>query len=199
MRIVVLTGAGVSAESGLGTFRDKGGLWAKYDPMKLATPEAFADDPTLVHAFYNARRANLLGAEPNAAHHALTRLQTGLAASGGRLSIVTQNVDDLHERAGSQDVLHMHGELLKARCLKCQAVSDWRADLGTATAARPAARRAGYGPMSSGSARCRSICRRSRLCCRRRICSWRSGRPARSIRRPASCMMRGCMACGRAR
>ncbi|MDT7952547.1 MAG: NAD-dependent deacylase [Acetobacteraceae bacterium] len=131
MRIVVLTGAGVSAESGLGTFRDKGGLWAKYDPMKLATPEAFADDPGLVHAFYNARRANLLGAEPNAAHHALTRLQSGLAASGGRLSIVTQNVDDLHERAGSEDVLHMHGELLKARCRACDAVSAWRTDLGT--------------------------------------------------------------------
>ena len=131
MRIVVLTGSGVSAESGLGTFRDKGGLWAKYDPMKLATPEAFAEDTTLVHAFYNARRANLLGAAPNAAHYSLTRLQTRLAASGGRLSIVTQNVDDLHERAGSQDVLHMHGELLKARCLKCQGVSDWRADLGS--------------------------------------------------------------------
>ena len=131
MRIVVLTGAGVSAESGLGTFRDKAGLWAKYDPVKLATPEAFADDPTLVHAFYNARRANLLGATPNAAHHALTRLQTGLTASGGLLSIVTQNVDDLHERAGSQDVLHMHGELLKACCRACEAVNEWHADLGT--------------------------------------------------------------------
>ncbi len=130
MNIVVLTGAGVSAESGLGTFRDKGGLWAKYDPMKLATPEAFAADPAAVYAFYNARRSNLLTAAPNVAHEALTRLQTGLAARGGRLSIVTQNVDDLHERAGSRDVLHMHGELLKARCLSCHAVSEWRADLG---------------------------------------------------------------------
>lgn len=129
MNIVVLTGAGVSAESGLGTFRDKGGLWAKYDPMKLATLEAFAADPAAVYAFYNARRSNLLTAAPNAAHEALTRLQTGLVAGGGRLSIVTQNVDDLHERAGSRDVLHMHGELLKARCLSCHMVSEWRANL----------------------------------------------------------------------
>ena len=117
-------------KAGLARFRDKGGLWAKYDPMKLATPEAFAADPAAVYAFYDARRSNLLTAAPNAAHEALTRLQIGLAAHRGRLSIVTQNVDDLHERAGSQNVLHMHGELLKARCLSCHAVSEWRADLG---------------------------------------------------------------------
>jgi NAD-dependent deacetylase len=127
--VVVLTGAGISAESGLGTFRDKGGLWARYDPMTLATPEAFARDPALVQAFYDARRRNLLDAAPNAAHAALVRLDKELADRGGRLTLVTQNVDDLHERAGSRSVLHMHGELLKARCLACRAVSPWRADI----------------------------------------------------------------------
>lgn len=104
MRILVLTGAGVSAESGLGTFRDKAGegLWAKFDPMKLATPEAFASGPERVHAFYNARRQNLLAAEPNAAHAALAELEAGLARYGHKLALVTQNIDDLHERAGSQ-------------------------------------------------------------------------------------------------
>src|SRR6056297_1370420 len=96
--IFVLTGAGISAESGLGTFRDVGGIWAKFDPMKLATPEAFARDPATVQAFYNARRQNLVAAEPNPAHHALARLEAGLAARGGSLTLVTQNIDDLHER-----------------------------------------------------------------------------------------------------
>ncbi len=102
--------------------------------MKLATPEAFARDPATVQAFYNARRRNLLAAEPNAAHRALARLQAGLAASGGALTLVTQNVDDLHERAGATEVLHMHGELLKARCLACGGVAEWRDDLGDAEA-----------------------------------------------------------------
>ena len=115
MKVFVLTGAGVSAESGLGTFRDKGGLWAARDPAALATPEAFARDPDAVQAFYNARRASVLQAQPNAAHVALARLEAGLAAQGGVLTLVTQNVDDLHERAGSRQVVHMHGELLKAR------------------------------------------------------------------------------------
>jgi len=132
MKIFVLTGAGVSAESGLGTFRDKGeGIWARFDPMQLATPEAFARDPDLVHAFYNARRGNLLGAKPNAAHVALARLDARLAARGAHLDLVTQNIDDLHERAGSRNVLHMHGELLKARCAHCGALRDCRADLAT--------------------------------------------------------------------
>lgn len=130
MRILVLTGAGISAESGLGTFRDKGGIWERFDPMKLATPEAFARDPATVQAFYNARRQNLLAASPNAAHAALARLETGLADRGGELTVVTQNIDDLHERAGSRRVLHMHGELLKARCRNCGAVSPWRQYLG---------------------------------------------------------------------
>ena len=129
--IFVLTGAGVSAESGLGTFRDKSGegIWAKFDPAKFGTPQAFAQDPRSVHAFYNDRRRNLLQAEPNPAHFALARLEKGLARRGGRLTLVTQNIDDLHERAGSKRVLHMHGELLKARCQNCEAVSAWPEDL----------------------------------------------------------------------
>jgi len=131
MNIFVLTGAGVSAESGLGTFRDKAGtgIWARFDPMKLATPEAFARDPVQVHAFYNMRRRNLLQAQPNAAHAALAKLEAGLAERGGRLFLCTQNIDDLHERAGSRQVKHMHGELLKARCANCEAVTPWREDL----------------------------------------------------------------------
>jgi len=131
MNIFVLTGAGVSAESGLGTFRnkDRTGLWARFDPMRLATPEGFARDPNEVHAFYNARRKNLIGAAPNAAHLALARLEAAIAKRGDRLTLVTQNIDDLHERAGSKQVIHMHGELLKARCGACQIVSGWRQDL----------------------------------------------------------------------
>jgi NAD-dependent deacetylase len=122
MNVFVLTGAGISAESGLGTFRDKGGIWSRFDPMKLATPEAFARDPDAVHAFYNLRRSNLRGAEPNAAHQALARLEAGLFGRGDKLFLCTQNIDDLHERTGSREVLHMHGELLKARCVHCGAV-----------------------------------------------------------------------------
>ncbi len=129
MRILVLTGAGVSAESGLGTFRDAGGVWTKHNPLELATPEAFARDPDRVQDFYNQRRRDLLKAQPNAAHRALARLQEALAAMGGRLDLVTQNVDDLHERGGSRDVLHMHGELLKARCTVCGAVHIWTSDI----------------------------------------------------------------------
>lgn len=129
--IFVLTGAGVSAESGLGTFRDKDGqgIWARFDPMKLATPEAFARDPDTVLAFYDLRRRNLLNAQPNAAHRALTRLEQALAGSGGHLTLVTQNIDDLHERAGSRRVIHMHGELLKACCQYCCAVRPWPEDI----------------------------------------------------------------------
>lgn len=115
-RIVILTGAGISAESGLGTFRDKGGLWSQYDLEEVATPQGFAQNPGLVHDFYNARRANMLEAAPNAAHLALARLQ---AEFPGEVLIVTQNVDDLHERAGSGAVLHMHGQLSGALCAAC--------------------------------------------------------------------------------
>jgi NAD-dependent deacetylase len=134
--IFILTGAGISAESGLGTFRDKKGegIWAKFDPMKLATPEAFARDPGTVLAFYDLRRRNLRNAKPNAAHVALARLESALAGRGGVLTLVTQNIDDLHERAGSERVIHMHGELLKARCGACEAVRPWVDDLSVSHA-----------------------------------------------------------------
>ncbi|HSG57383.1 MAG TPA: NAD-dependent deacylase [Paracoccaceae bacterium] len=114
--IVILTGAGISAESGLGTFRDEGGLWSRHRIEDVATPEGFARDPGLVHRFYNARRQQAAAARPNAAHHALARLE---AAYPGRVTIVTQNVDALHEAAGSRDVLHMHGTLAGALCAAC--------------------------------------------------------------------------------
>jgi NAD-dependent deacetylase len=134
--VFVLTGAGISAESGLGTFRDPNGqgIWARFDPMKLATPEAFARGPGAVLAFYGLRRRNLMNAKPNAAHFALARAQAALAASGGSLTLVTQNIDDLHERAGSARVVHMHGELLKVRCGSCSAVRPWLEDLTVAHA-----------------------------------------------------------------
>lgn len=113
--IVILTGAGVSAESGLGTFRDKGGLWDRYDLRQVATPEGFARNPQLVHEFYNARRANALDATPNAAHRALARLQGARAG----ITLVTQNIDDLHERGGARAVVHMHGEITRALCAAC--------------------------------------------------------------------------------
>ena len=146
MNVFVLTGAGISAESGLGTFRDKGGIWARFDAMKLATPEAFARSPAEVHAFYNMRRRNLLGASPNAAHRALARLEVGLADMGGSLFLCTQNIDDLHERAGARQVAHMHGELLKARCLHCEAVMPWQVDIETETACPVCNRTAGLRP-----------------------------------------------------
>ncbi len=115
MKIAVLTGAGVSAESGLGTFRDNDGLWTKYDLNEVATPEGFARNPALVHKFYNARRANCAAAMPNAAHHALAKL----SASAHDVTLITQNVDDLHTRAGSSAVIHMHGKLMQALCASC--------------------------------------------------------------------------------
>ena len=127
-RIVILTGAGISAESGLGTFRDKGGVWTQYDLAEVATPEGFAADPAKVHNFYNMRRANAAQAVPNAAHHALARLE---AAMGDDLRIVTQNVDALHEAAGSTRVWHMHGRLNRARCAACGATWDAPAVMAT--------------------------------------------------------------------
>jgi NAD-dependent deacetylase len=124
--IVILTGAGISAESGLATFRGPDGLWEGHR-VEDATPEAFARDPALVQAFYDARRARLKSVEPNAAHRALARLD---AEWPGELLIVTQNVDDLHERAGAGRVLHMHGELKSAWCLGCDARMRWEGDLG---------------------------------------------------------------------
>jgi len=127
-KIVILTGAGISKESGLSTFRDEDGIWATVKIEDVATPEAFQRDPVGVHEFYNARRQRLAdgGIKPNAAHEALARLERDWPED---VLIVTQNIDDLHERGGSTNVLHMHGELLKARCAACGDVADWRQDL----------------------------------------------------------------------
>lgn len=120
--IVILTGAGVSAESGIDTFRGAGGLWENHRVEDVATPEAFGRDPELVLRFYDMRRATIQHRQPNAAHEALARLDREW---DGKLLIVTQNVDDLHERAGARRVLHMHGEHLKAWCLACDERSPW--------------------------------------------------------------------------
>lgn len=125
-RIVILTGAGVSAESGLGTFRDRDGLWTRYDLAEVATPEGYARNPDLVLDFYNARRRNCGEAEPNPAHRALARL--GRAAED-RVTLVTQNIDDLHERGGSGRVVHMHGELMRALCAACGHRWAWQGDM----------------------------------------------------------------------
>jgi NAD-dependent deacetylase len=124
--IVILTGAGISAESGIDTFRSAGGLWEQHRVEDVATPEAFARDPDLVLRFYDMRRAAIQTKEPNAAHDALARLD---AAWTGELTIVTQNVDDLHERAGAKRLIHMHGEHLNAWCLSCGERPKWRAQL----------------------------------------------------------------------
>jgi NAD-dependent deacetylase len=133
--IVILTGAGVSAESGLDTFRGAEGLWTRYDPYKLATPEAFAEDPDKVHEFYNLRRAAVASAQPNTAHLALADWEARhTAETGGNFLLITQNVDDLHERGGSRRLLHMHGELAKSRCLHCGDIRDGLAELTTSSA-----------------------------------------------------------------
>ncbi|WP_454796276.1 NAD-dependent deacylase [Novosphingobium lindaniclasticum] len=124
--IVILTGAGVSAESGIDTFRDGGGLWEQHRVEDVATPEAFARDPDLVLRFYDMRREAIQTKAPNAAHLALAKLDREWE---GELLIVTQNVDDLHERAGARRVLHMHGEHLNAWCTACDLRSPWRAPL----------------------------------------------------------------------
>ncbi len=121
--IVILTGAGVSAESGIDTFRSAGGLWENHRVEDVATPEAFARDPDLVLRFYDARREAIQTKAPNPAHDALARLDAGW---GGKLLLVTQNVDDLHERAGSRRLIHMHGEHLSVWCTFCDARHRWR-------------------------------------------------------------------------
>ena len=132
-RIVILTGAGVSAESGIRTFRASDGLWEDHRIEDVATPEGFRKDPQLVHRFYNERRRQLLGPDlaPNPAHEALARLERGL---DDEVLIVTQNIDDLHTRAGSKNVLHMHGELLRSRCMACDEVVPTREDVDLKTA-----------------------------------------------------------------
>ncbi len=129
-RLVILTGAGISAESGLRTFRAADGLWENHRVQDVATPEAFQRNPALVYRFYNERRRSLGGAQPNAAHLALARLEREWQ---GDLLLVTQNVDDLHDRAGSRNLLHMHGELLKGRCQSCSAIHPWPDDMDVDT------------------------------------------------------------------
>ena len=126
--IVILTGAGVSAESGIRTFRASDGLWEEHHIEDVATPEGYQRDPELVHRFYNARRELLQTVVPNAAHLALAKLE---AQWPEQVTIVTQNIDDLHERAGSKNVLHMHGELLKARCPHSNQTTDWLGPIHT--------------------------------------------------------------------
>jgi len=129
--IVILTGAGVSAESGLATFRGPDGLWEGHRVEDVCTPEAFARDPVLVHQFYDARRAKLGTVQPNAAHAALARLD---AEWRGELLLVTQNVDDLHERAGSKRLVHMHGELASGWCLACDERFPWTGPMSPSSA-----------------------------------------------------------------
>ena len=125
-RLVILTGAGISAESGLPTFRGVDGLWEGHRVEDVASPEGFAQNPHLVQKFYNLRRAALDQVAPNAAHRALSRLE---AEWPGDFVLITQNVDDLHERAGSQSLIHMHGELRKVRCPQCRWKGHWQGDL----------------------------------------------------------------------
>ena len=123
--IVVLTGAGISAESGLKTFRDANGLWEGHNVMSVASPEGFEANPDLVLDFYNQRRRQLLQVQPNAAHRELATLEKDY-----KVTIITQNVDDLHERAGSKNVIHLHGELLKARSINNEKdIVSWTKDL----------------------------------------------------------------------
>lgn len=137
--LLILTGAGISAESGIRTFRDANGLWEEHAIEEVASPEGFAANPDLVHRFYNQRRLQLFEVAPNAAHRALARLEQHWP--GGAV-IITQNVDDLHERAGSRNVIHMHGELRKVRCTACGAVHPWLLELHSPSAC-PTCQRSG--------------------------------------------------------
>ncbi|KAB2955868.1 MAG: NAD-dependent deacylase [Rhizobiaceae bacterium] len=124
--LFILTGAGISAESGMETFRDRRGIWSRVDHNEVATPQGFARNPAKVYDFYNERRRNLRDVYPNEAHHALARLEAGFK---GRFLLVTQNVDDLHESAGSRKLVHMHGELRSALCQGCGKRCRWGGDM----------------------------------------------------------------------
>ncbi|MDX1739509.1 MAG: NAD-dependent deacylase [Alphaproteobacteria bacterium] len=143
--IVILTGAGISKESGLSTFRDKDGIWSQVNIEDVATPEAFERDPERVHDFYNERRSGLLSPEimPNEAHEALVELEQKWPND---VLIVTQNIDNLHERAGSRNLIHMHGELLKARCIHCKAVLSWESPIIVETVCPKCGREGGMRP-----------------------------------------------------
>lgn len=154
-RVLVLTGAGISAESGIRTFRAADGLWEEHRVEDVATPEGFDRDPELVQAFYNARRRQLQQPEiqPNAAHLALAKLQDAL---GDRFLLVTQNIDNLHERAGNTNVIHMHGELLKVRCSQSGQVLDWTGDVTPEDKCHCCQFPAPLRPPSFGLAKCHS-------------------------------------------
>ena len=131
--IVILTGAGISQESGLETFRDKGGLWSKVNIEDVATPKAYQNNPRKVQQFYNNRRRRMLNGliKPNGAHNALAKLENEwLSKKWGKVTVITQNIDNLHELAGSENLIHMHGEILKARCQKCGYIFTCNMDLG---------------------------------------------------------------------
>ena len=142
-RIVILTGAGLSAESGLSTFRDKDGIWSKVRIEDVATPEAFMRDPQGVLDFYNGRRNNSRGVEPNAAHAALARLEAG---HPGEVLTVTQNIDPLHERAGTTNLIHMHGEIVKALCNHCGGREPYDRDLSADDVCRQCGNTGGLRP-----------------------------------------------------
>ena len=146
-RIVVLTGAGISAESGISTFRNKGGIWSKVDLTDVATPQGFARNPRLVLDFYNTRRKDAAAAEPNAAHLALARLEAEHGANGGVMTLVTQNIDLLHEAAGSKSIIHMHGQANLMLCNRCQARHPWeREDLSVDLACKSCGKAGGLRP-----------------------------------------------------
>ena len=128
--IVILTGAGISVESGIASFRDRDGIWAKVDWRDYATPDAFAHNPSRVHDFYNRRRRGVAEAKPNAAHLALARLEQDF---GGEFALITQNIDHLHEAAGSRNLIHMHGDLFSALCQACHQRSRWHGDMTTSS------------------------------------------------------------------
>ncbi len=144
--ILVLTGAGISAESGISTFRDKDGVWAKYDVEEVATPQGFARNPKIVHEFYNGRRAGLKTVKPNAGHAALAHFEAEAEKRGAAFHLVTQNVDNLHEAAGSKNLIHMHGELLKAWCTNCDRRMTWDTDMSRETKCPQCKARGGMRP-----------------------------------------------------
>ncbi len=184
--IVVLTGAGISRESGLHTFRDADGVWSRVRLEDVATPEAFRRDPARVHAFYDARRRAALdpAVQPNAAHRALVRLEREHRAP---VLVVTQNVDDLHERAGTRALLHMHGELLRARCGRCGATSPAPATMDVGTACRACGEAGGLRPDIVWFGEMPMHMDASRRRWRGAGCSSRSAPRAPCTRRRASC------------
>lgn len=145
-RVFILTGAGISAESGLSTFRDKGGIWAQYKIEEVASIQGYERDREKVLNFYNMRRNTHGGIEPNAAHIALAQLQAHWAQHGGSVTICTQNVDNLHERGGARGVIHMHGEIAKARCHACGALAPYECDLSVAMTCGACGRAGGMRP-----------------------------------------------------